>query len=159
MEFASSSSFNYNPVFILLVRVFIFQNGSYSPFSNISIRIICILIFIYLFIIYLLLFRAAPMAYGSSQARGWTRDAAAGLHHSHSNIRSKLHLQPTPQQYQIFNTLSEARDQTHILMNTIWLIMHWTAMGLLNLQILYFENLGGKTHTWEVKSTKIWGNQ
>ena len=43
------------------------------------------------------LFRAAPMAYGSSQARGRIGAAAAGLHHSHSNTRSKPHLQPTPQ--------------------------------------------------------------
>ena len=28
---------------------------------------------------------ATPLAYGSSQARGWNGAAAAGLHHSHSN--------------------------------------------------------------------------
>ena len=37
------------------------------------------------------------MAYGSSQARGWTGASAAGLQHSHSNTRPKQHLQPTPQ--------------------------------------------------------------
>ena len=42
------------------------------------------------------LFRATPMAYGSSQAKGRIRAAAAGLHHSHSNNRSKAHRQPTP---------------------------------------------------------------
>ena len=31
-------------------------------------------------------FRAASMAYGYSQARGQIRAAAAGLHHSHSNV-------------------------------------------------------------------------
>ena len=36
-------------------------------------------------------------AYGSSQARGQTGAAAAGLHHSHSNARSELSLPPTPQ--------------------------------------------------------------
>ena len=40
-------------------------------------------------------FRAAPTAYGSSQARGLTRIAATGLHHSHSPTRSELHLRPT----------------------------------------------------------------
>ena len=40
-----------------------------------------------------LLFRATPAAYGSSQARGQIRGAAAGLHHSHSNTSSELHLQ------------------------------------------------------------------
>ena len=41
--------------------------------------------------------RAVPEAYENSQARGLIRAAAAGLHHSHSNTRSKLHVQPTPQ--------------------------------------------------------------
>ena len=41
---------------------------------------------------FILLFKAAFMAYRSSQARGQTGAAAASLHHSHSNARSKLHL-------------------------------------------------------------------
>ena len=41
--------------------------------------------------------RAAPEAYGGSQARGQIGATAAGLHHSHSNARSELHLRPTPQ--------------------------------------------------------------
>ena len=44
-----------------------------------------------------MLFTAAPMAYGSSQARGQTGAAAAGLCHSHSNRGSEPRLQPTPQ--------------------------------------------------------------
>ena len=43
------------------------------------------------------LFTATLAAYGSSQARGPIRAAAACLHHSHSNVRSKPHLRPTPQ--------------------------------------------------------------
>lgn len=43
------------------------------------------------------LFRAVPLAYGSCQARGRIRATAAGPYHSHSNVRSKLRLQPTPQ--------------------------------------------------------------
>ena len=43
------------------------------------------------------LFRATPMAYGGSQAGGRIRAVAAGLHHNHSNMGSKLHLWPTPQ--------------------------------------------------------------
>ena len=34
-------------------------------------------------------FRATPAAYGGSQARGLIGAITAGLHHSHSNIRSK----------------------------------------------------------------------
>ena len=37
------------------------------------------------------LFRAAPAAYGSSQARGRVGATAAGLHHSHSNARPLTH--------------------------------------------------------------------
>ena len=44
--------------------------------------------FLYLFS----LFRATPVAYGGSQARGPVGATAAGLHHSHSNTGSKLHL-------------------------------------------------------------------
>ena len=44
----------------------------------------------WLFIIYLFsLFRAALLAYGGSQAKGWIRAVAAGLHHSHGNGGSK----------------------------------------------------------------------
>ena len=41
--------------------------------------------------------RAAPAAYGGSQARGRIGAVAAGLRHSHSNAVSELRLQPTPQ--------------------------------------------------------------
>ena len=53
------------------------------------------------FLFSFLLFRATPAACGGSQARGPImgpiRATAAGLHPSHSNARSELHLQPTPQ--------------------------------------------------------------
>jgi len=41
--------------------------------------------------------RAAPVAYGGSQARGPIGAVVTSLHQSHSNARSELHLQPTPQ--------------------------------------------------------------
>ena len=50
------------------------------------------LIFFFLFF-----FRATAAAYESSQARCWIGASAAGLHQSHSNARSQLHLQPIPQ--------------------------------------------------------------
>ena len=43
------------------------------------------------------LFRAVTAAYGGSQARGGIGAVAAGLHHSQSNTRFRLHLRPTPQ--------------------------------------------------------------
>ena len=50
-----------------------------------------------LFYFILLLFRATPVAYGGSQARGRIGTTAAGLHHSHSNTGSEPRLWPTPQ--------------------------------------------------------------
>ena len=41
--------------------------------------------------------KAAPVAYGGSQARGLIRAVAASLCHSHSNAGSEPRLQPTPQ--------------------------------------------------------------
>ena len=48
--------------------------------------------FIPVLLLLLLLFRAAPMAYGGSQARGQIGAVAAGLHHSDSNAGSELDL-------------------------------------------------------------------
>ena len=41
--------------------------------------------------------RAAPVAYGGSQARDLSTAVAAGLYQSHSNAGSEQYLQPTPQ--------------------------------------------------------------
>ena len=40
---------------------------------------------------------ATPETYGISQARSQIETAAASLWHSHSNVGSKLYLQPVPQ--------------------------------------------------------------
>ena len=49
------------------------------------------------YLLLFLLFRAAPAAYGSSQARGQIRAIATGLRHSHSNAGSKSRLRPASQ--------------------------------------------------------------
>ena len=69
---------------------------------------------------FLLLFRAAPMAYRNSQVRGKIRAIAAGLHQSPRNSGSKPCQPHTPSswQCQIPDPLSKARNQTHILMDT-----------------------------------------
>ena len=72
------------------------------------------------------LFRATPMAYRGSQARGLTGALATGLCHSHSNIRSEPHLQTTPQ---LLNPLREARDWTHNLMIPSQICFCCTMMG------------------------------
>ena len=43
------------------------------------------------YIYFFFFFKAVPMAYGSSWARGWIRATTAGLHRSHSNARSLTH--------------------------------------------------------------------
>ena len=65
-----------------------------------------------LFYLFILLFRAAPTAYGGSQARGPIGAAAASLHHSHGNAGSEPPLQ-APLQLKtmlILNPLSKTRD-------------------------------------------------
>ena len=65
------------------------------------------------------LFMAAPAACGGSQAKGLIGAAAAGLRHSHT--RSEPHLQPTSHLWPcwILNLLRKARDQHHILVDTV----------------------------------------
>ena len=67
---------------------------------------------------YFLLFRAALMAYGGSQARDPNGAVAAGLHHSHRNAGSQLvcDLHHNSQQCWILNPPREARDPTRNLM-------------------------------------------
>ena len=50
---------------------------------------------IYLFLFFY--FSDAPIAYGSSQARGQIGATDAGLHHSHRKAGSEPNLRPTPQ--------------------------------------------------------------
>ena len=52
------------------------------------------------------IFRAIPVAYGSSQARSWIGAAASCLCRSHSNARSRPCLQPTPQLTATLNPLA-----------------------------------------------------
>ena len=69
---------------------------------------------------------AIPAACGSSQARGWIRATAAGLHHnhSHSNVGYEPHLQTTPQLTAMADPqpTNKTRDQTHILMDISWIL-------------------------------------
>ena len=53
-----------------------------------------IILFCFISFYFILLFRAVPEAYESSQARGQKGAAAACLHHSHSDTRSKPRLRP-----------------------------------------------------------------
>mgnify|MGYP001482944551 CR=1 FL=1 len=75
----------------------------------------CLCFFILFYFIYFILFfclfafsKAAPEAYGASQARGQIGAVAASLHHS-------------SWQFWIRNSLSKVRDSTHVLVDTIWI--------------------------------------
>ena len=68
-------------------------------------------------IIIILSFRAAPVAYGSSQARGPVRAAAASLRQSHSNSGYEPRLHHSSRQHRILNPVGEARDWTRTLMD------------------------------------------
>ena len=62
------------------------------------------------------LFRATPETHESSQVRGHIRAAAASLHHS-------------SQQCWILNLVGEARDWTHIRLDTSHVCYHWATTG------------------------------
>ena len=66
----------------------------------------------------LCLFRAAPAAYGGSQARDRIGAVAASLHHGHSNADPSriCDLHHSSQQCWILNLLNKARDGTRNLM-------------------------------------------
>ena len=78
---------------------------------------------------FFIFFRATPTIYGSCQAWGQIRAAAAGLHHSHINAGSKPHLLPIRR---ILNPVREARDWTCILMGTSQIHYHWAMTKLLD---------------------------
>ena len=49
------------------------------------------------FVVVACFFRATPATYGGSQVSGQIGAVAVGLHHRHSNTKSKPCLLPTPQ--------------------------------------------------------------
>ena len=79
------------------------------------------------------LFRAAPAAYGNSQARGQIGDASAGLYHSHSNGESKPCLWATPQLMAMPGPQPTEQGRPGIEPTTSWFpvrfVNHCTTMG------------------------------
>ena len=68
-----------------------------SPDLYFGFSIECVFVYFFLFFCLFAFSKAAPSAYGGSQARGLIKAVAAGLHHSHNNAGSEPHLQPTSQ--------------------------------------------------------------
>ena len=95
-------------------------------FPRVNTELLIFLFFFYFFFIFCL-FRAMPTANGSPQARGQIGAIAASLHHSQSDSGSEPHLQPhhSSRQHRIPNPLSEARNQTQVLMVTNQVRYHW----------------------------------
>ena len=70
----------------------------YTYLAMLSLYIFYLFIYLFIFWSFCLFFpRAAPAAYGGSQARGRVGAVATGLCQSHSNAGSEPRLQPTPQ--------------------------------------------------------------
>ena len=71
-----------------------------------------------------MLFRAAPVPYGGSQAWRQIGPTAASLHHSHSNVGSLSCVCDLYHswQHQILNPIREARDRTCNLMVPSWIL-------------------------------------
>ena len=84
---------------------------------------------------FFLVFRAALAACGSS----WARGQIACLSHSHSNAGSEP---PPSPQHQILSPLSEARDWTLTLIDTIWVrnLLNHNGNSLKNIFMLLFVN-------------------
>ena len=67
------------------------------------------------------IFRAMPIAYRGSQAKGRIGAVATSLHHSHTATPDPSHvcnLHHSSWQCRILNPLDEARARTHIFMDT-----------------------------------------
>ena len=93
------------------------------------------------FLFYFCLFRAAPVAYGRSQASVWIGAVASSLPPSHSNMGSELCLRPTPQPQQCgiratsatyTRAHGNARSLTHWAKAGIKPSPSWTLVGFIN---------------------------
>ena len=84
-----------------------------------------------LFYFIFLLFRAALKAYGSSQARGRMGSVATGLHQQpqQHGIRATSVTTPQLMATWIAGPLNEARDWTHIFMDTGHICFHCATTG------------------------------
>ena len=70
------------------------------------------------------LFRSSPVEYGSSQAMGWIKAAAEAYATATAtpNLNCICDLCCSLYQHWILNPLSDARDQTHILIGVSWVL-------------------------------------
>ena len=126
---------------------------SLTPFATGNSMFIHIFIFCsqvnLFFFFFFCLFRPAPVTYGSSQARGWIRAAAADVHHSHSNARSELHLWATLQlaAIGILNPLSKAGVEPASSWILVRFLTRWATVGIP--MSYFFYDLWTLNHTYK----------
>ena len=121
----------WNSLMFLLIAVFIYFHC--CMFSVNIPQFICLLLMV--LFCFVLLFRAALMAYGSSQARDRIGATATSLRHSQSNTGSKPRPRPASQLMAVPNLylLSKARDRTCILMDASHIHFLWAMTGTPNM--------------------------
>ena len=87
--------------------------------------------FLFCFVLFFGLFRAAPTVYGSSLARGRIGAIAASLHHSHNYAGSKPSLRATPQLTATTDSQPTEQGQgpNRVLMDTSRVCYRWATTG------------------------------
>ena len=105
-QFLLYSKMTQSCIYIHSLSYIIFQHGlsQETGYSSLCYTIGPHCLSILFFFFFLLFLRATPVAYGRSQARSWVEAASVPA--------------PQPQQGQILSPLNEARDWTHVLMDT-----------------------------------------
>ena len=88
-------------------------------------------------------FKAAPTAYGSSQAEGWISATAAAYTTATATGDPSLvcSLHHSSWQHQILNPLSETKDRTRILMDISRIHFHSAIMGTPHFFLIKFSSL------------------
>ena len=125
-------------------------SGSRSPPALYWI-LFCVLFNIYFFSFFFFCFlRAISVASGGSRARGPIRATAASLHHSHSNMGSKLCLWPTPQLKACGALIHWARPG--IEPKSSWILVkfltYWATMGTPFFKVYLTYNVSFRCTTW-----------
>ena len=107
--------------------------------------------------IYLCLFRATPMPYGSSQARGQIRAVAAVLHHFQSNTRSKPNLRLYTTAHDNAGSLTHG-ERPGIKPASSWILVRFvstdTQCELLTVAYNYLFGFIYHLRTWYLKKKK-----
>ena len=97
------------------------------------LRETCLIWYVFLIFFFFFFFRVTPAAYGSSQARGQIRAAAAAYTTVMAarvwDLSNILYLHCSSRQLRILNPPSKARDQTQNPTDTSWIHYSWATMG------------------------------